>query len=212
MNRSWLAGLSLITVLSVQAYGATGGFGIAPQNTIPGVVATGIVVDGEGVDWTGAVLKIDLNNGSVYNDPSFDSDSQQQSLWAFVPALKWDSYVGIPGDGSGGIAGGAGDFGGGPQNIGWTGTDAVSVSWFNTNTTDIGPAVIGLISLTEDAAGTWQFLAVFADDSRVSTSGVIESGAMGLVEGFELPPPYPEPGTLALLGLSGLALLRRRRG
>ncbi len=203
-------GLLIVCLFACSAEAVTAFFGYDPRNTIPGIVANGIVVDGEGVDWTAAALKIDLFSGSVYNDPSFDSDSPQEAFWGVFPALQWDSYVGIPGDVVSGIAGGAGDLGGGAiANIGGPGTDAVNVSWFNTRTTDTGLVLIGNISLTPDASGTWQFLATFADGSKVEHSGVLEGGSIGL--SGPLPPPYPEPGTLGLLGAGGLALLRRRR-
>lgn len=203
-------GLVVVCLFACSAEAVTAFFGYDPRNTVPGIVANGIVVDGEGVDWTAAVLKVDLFSGSVYNDPSFNSDSPQEGLWGFVPGLQWDSYVGIPGDAVSGIAGGAGDLGGGPTpNIGGTGTNAVNVSWFNTRTTDTGLVLIGNISLTPDASGTWQFLATFADGSKVELSGGLEGGAMPLTSP-PLPPPYPEPGTLGLLGAGGLTFLRMR--
>jgi MYXO-CTERM domain-containing protein len=180
--------------------------GTDTRNTIAGTSAIGIVVDGAGVDWTGAVLKIDLTAGSVYNDAGFGSDAPQEALWGFVPALQWDSYVGIPGDGTGGIAGGAGDLGGGPLNIGGTGVDAVSVTWFNTRTTDTGPILIGNITVTDDVAGTIALIVSFADGTLLQSGRPIVGGLLN-----ELPPPYPEPGMLAVLGVGGLGLMRRGR-
>ncbi len=167
-------------------------------NTIPGTVATTLVADGQGDDWTSAVLKMDLSNGSVYNDPGFDSDGTQAALWGFVPALRFDSAVGIPNDGTAGIAGGAGDLGGGPLNIGGTGVDAVSVTWFNTSTTDTGFVQIGNITLTDEAHGTWEMIAAFAGSQR-RVSGTVVNGWF-----------FPEPASLAVMGLGGFALLRRR--
>jgi hypothetical protein len=201
--------LIVLLGMTASASAAISFVGLDPRNTIPGTVATGFIADGQGVDWTAAVLKIDLTRGSVYNAPAFDSDTQQSAFWGFVPDLQWDSYVGIPGDGTAGIAGGAGDLGGGPQNIGGTGIDAVSVTWFNTATTDTGPALIANITLSDDAAGTMQFIATFADDTQVQFGITIESGSIGLIG--NLPPPFPEPSTLSLLAVCGLGLLRRSR-
>ncbi len=180
------------------AFGATGGIlNIDTENTIAGTAACKILVDGQGVDWTGAVLKIDLTAGSVYNDAGFDSDTTQAALWGFVPQLRWDSAVGIANDGTAGIAGGGGDLGGGPLNIGGTGVDAVSVTWFNTNTTDTGPVQIGNITLSDDARGTWQLILSFADGTTLRTAGVYEGH-------------IPEPASLSLLGVFGTSLLLRR--
>ncbi len=199
--------LIVLLGMTASASAAIAFLGIDGRNTIPNTVANGIIADGQGVDWTAAVLKIDLFSGSVYNEPNFNSDTQQSGLWGFVPGLQWDSYVGIPGDGLAGIAGGAGDLGGGPQNIGGTGVDAVSVTWFNTRTTDTGPILIANITLSDDATGTMQFIATFADDTQVQFGIIIESGSIGLVG--NLPPPFPEPGTLSLLAVCSLGLLRR---
>ncbi len=181
------------------AMAATGGFSVDATNTIPGVVANAISADGEGVDWTGAVLKVDLTSGSLYNNLAFPGDATNAALWGFVPELRWDSAVGIQNDGSAGIAGGAGDLGGGPQNLGGGGVDAASITWFNTNTGNTGPVQIGNISAEDQAQGTWELILSFAD-SQVRSSGIVENGAF-----------VPEPASLALMGLGGIAALRRRR-
>jgi PEP-CTERM motif len=170
-------------------------------NTIAGVVSNSILADGAGDDWATAVLRVDLSQGSVYNDPGFDSNAQQSVLWGLVPAVEFDTWVGIPGDSTGGIAGGAGDLGGGPLTMQGS---QVSVTWFNTATTDTGPIRIANISLTDDAMGTWSYISGFngnAGATFLQGSGVIINGGLSVI---------PEPASMALLGVASLAMLRRR--
>ena len=187
------------------AMAATSSVVVDGTNTIAGTVANQLRANGEGVDWTGDVLLINLTSGSVHNAASFDGAAQQQSFWPLVPDLRWESFVGIPGDGTGGIAGGAGDLGGpgGANQIGLLGTDAqpqlVSVTYFNSATTNTGDIQTGNITLSANAAGTWSRITSFAGGVLVQDGGVVEGGAL-----------VPEPASLALLGLGGLAALRRR--
>ena len=181
------------------AMAATTTWSVDGTNTIAGTVANALTADGQGDDWTGAVLKIDLTAGSIYAPGAFDSDGTQAALWGFVAGLQWDSAVGIANDGSAGIAGGAGDLGGGAQNLGGTGVDAASITWFNTATTDTAAVQIGNVTLSNDAVGTWQLIGAFAA-GQVQSSGVVAGGAL-----------VPEPASLALMGLGGIAALRRGR-
>jgi len=177
------------------AMAATSAWSIDGTNAVPNTLAHALHVDGEGDDWTGAVLRIDLTSGSIYNDPGFDSDAIQPALWGFVPLLRWDSWVGVEGDGTGGIAGGAGDLGCAGQSLAGTGVCAGSVTWFNTDISDTGPIQIANITLPDDAQGTWELIVSFAG-GQIRSSGVFE---------------IPEPASLALMSLGGLAVLRRRK-
>jgi len=181
------------------AMAATSAWSVDGTNTIAGVVANALTVDGEGDDWTGAVLRVDLDTGSLYNAPAFDSDATQDALWGFVAGLQWDSAVGIAGDGSAGIAGGAGDLGCVGQSLAGTGACAGSITFFNTAVGDTAAVQAANISADNQANGTWELIASFAG-GQVRTSGVVENGAF-----------VPEPASLALMGLGGIAALRRRR-
>lgn len=173
--------------------------------TIPDIVSHNLIADGEGDDWTGAVLRVDLTAGSVYNSPVTDPDDPGYApcpgiCIPFLPGqLEGDTYVGIINDGSAGIAGGAGDLGCGAQSISGTGECAISIIWFNTNVGDTSPVKTGNISLTDDAAGTWVMIMSFAG-GQVHTSGPVINGVM-----------VPEPASLSLLCAFGLALLKRGR-
>ncbi len=186
-----------LLAVACPATAATSTIEIDPTNTIPNVIANALIADGEGDDWTGAVLQVDLTAGSVYNDPGFDSDGVQEALWGFVPLLRWDSAIGIAGDGSAGIAGGC-CIRPHPQNLSGTGVGAAQITWFNTATDNTAPVQIANISMTDDAAGVWSLITSFAS-GQVRTSGPVINGVMA-----------PEPTSLALLSMSGLMLVRVR--
>jgi hypothetical protein len=152
-------------------------FVVNTANTVPGVVANSLIVDGDGDDWNTAVLLIELTAGSVYNDPNFDSLQQQQSFWGLIPALEFDSWVGIPGDGTGSVIGGAGDLGDpGPAVIA---DQKVSVTWFNTDLNNTSTVRIANMSLTSDAVGTWSLIVGFAGGTMNTESGVVMNGILG---------------------------------
>ena len=161
-----------------------------PQSEVAGYIANQIVWEG-GADWTSAALVVELTSGDAYQD-GFGSDSPPtEAFFPTFPALEYDTYVGILSGEGNGIAGGAGDIGGGALSLN---APQISVSWFNTGTNDTGVVGIGMITLSDDAAGTWTLLS-----AGETTTGTVEGGAM-----------VPEPASLALLGLGGLAALRRR--
>jgi PEP-CTERM motif len=183
------------------ANAATTTIQVDATNTIPNVIANAIIADGEGDDWTEAVLRIDLTGGSVYNEPGFGSDGAPSSAFiGLVPTLKFDTYVGIIDDPTAGFPGGAGDI-----SCEETGTcftlepPNIFISWFNTRVTDTAPVQIANISLTDDAAGVWTLTTSYTN-GLVESSGVVIDGVM-----------VPEPGALTVLGVGVLGLMRRRR-
>ena len=173
------------------ASAATSHWEIDTDNIVPNTIAYALFADGEGDDWTGAVLRGDLTSGTAYQNVSGGDSAPSSAFIGFVPELEFDTYVGIIDDSTAGIAGGAGDLGGGPLSLD---EPQISVTWFNTRTNDTGPIQIGNITLSDDAAGTWELIVSFAG-GQVRSSGIFE---------------VPEPATLSLMGLGGLAVMRRR--
>ena len=178
--------------------------GTDPRNTLPGVVANGILVDGEGLDWFGADLVIELTAGSVYNgDP--DTNQPQQVFWDLFPDLQFDTWVGVPGDLTNSVHGGAVEFAGGPLSMSG---QTISVEWFNITVTNTDLTQIANISLTDDAQGTMSLFVLFAGGTSLTTTSAIVGGALSPLT---LPPPFPEPTSLALLGVMMLNIIRRQR-
>jgi len=165
------------------------------SNTIPGTSAFSLIADGQGLDWTAAVLVIDLATGSIHNGAP-DSMRPQDGFWGFFPDLQWDTWVGtVPSN-----APGANDVG--PLGAGDLGSPVlsmagqlVSVTWGGTSTAETGPTQIANITTTNGAQGTWQLLTSFAGGLVVQSGGAW---------------PVPEPASLGLISLGGLAVLRRR--
>ena len=147
-------------------------------------------------DWTSAALVINAT-GSAYQDLFGSNGPYNPALLVPFPSVEFDTYVGIvetdpDNDPVGnGIPGGAGDIGGGPLSLN---LPDISVSWYDTKTDDIGPIRIGMITLSNDTEG-WCTI-VSGGDTYMAP---VMNGVIG-----------PEPTSLALLGLGGLALLRRR--
>ncbi len=149
---------------------------VNPDNTIPNTVANSLIANADGGDWNSAVLLIELVSGSVYSAPEFDSLQPQLNLWTFVPELEFDSWVGIPGDGTGAVFGGAGDLGDfGPAVIA---DQKASVTWFNTDITNSGPTRIANMTLSNDAFGRWSVIAGFSGALLLTESGFVTNGVM----------------------------------
>ncbi len=173
-------------------------FEVNPNNTVPGVVANSLIARGNGADWqTGEILMI-LTQGTVYNDPNFDSQLPQPNFWNAFPDLEFDSWVGIPGDTTTSILGGAGDLGDpGPAVIAG---QKVSVTWFNTDQTNTGTSRIANISLTDDARGTFTVIAGFSPNTLLQESGWVING----VAYFDIPGDLNQDG---FVGVSDLNLV-----
>ena len=154
------------------------------------------------VDWMGAQLVVDLDEpGKVYQDPVGNTNPQSPhpAFFPHFPSLEFDTYV------SSGVLDesvsttGAVDLGGPATAI--FDEDHISIAWYTDATDDIGTFPLARVTLADTANGQWQFLfSVFCCDGWHRTfSGPVINGHI------------PEPTTLSLLVLGGLALFRRKR-
>ncbi len=191
-----------MSMLTVSLFsGSAHGFEVDPHNTIPGVVANKLIANGNGADWLSAALLLELDSGYVYNDPTLNSNQPQQNVWSIFPDLEFDSWVGIPGDGTSSILGAATDLGDpvGPAVISG---QKVSVAWYNSSSSDTGPTRIANISLSEDAQGTFTIRASFSGPEPIvlfDTGWIVDGVAY-----FNLPGDVDGDG---FVGLSDLDII-----
>ena len=159
---------------------------VNPGCTVAGYATHDLMITTD-TEWTNARVELTLDTGTIYQDPTYDEEYPQTTIWGFVPVVEWDSMFSAPDYAVPGFASKAGD--------GWTDT-SVMRSWFDDVDTGPGTFVGARITLSEGAEGPFNILLFDESNPGVATefSGII-----------------PEPMTLTLLGLGGLALIRRRR-
>ncbi len=162
-------------------------------------------------DWTAAAMVIDLSSGSIWNEPDdagaivYNGTTLGPNNAAFYPALpssEFDTHTDSNGDGdtTTAIAGAGGDAGGVLQQFD---TARIDFSWnsLGGDTNDIGANALGRYTLSGDANGTLTLAVTEAGSANAFLFNFpIVAGVVA-----------PEPASLALMGLGGLAALRRRR-
>lgn len=193
-----LAGLTLATSASAGVLGANA----TNTNTAQGVV--NVLTADTDTDWTQAQLLLNLTSGTLYQDAFGENTSPNSAFFSLAPTLANDTFVsaGDLYDDTPSVAGGALNLGGAVTQT--MSTTSIDITWFDTDTSDIGTSTIAQITASADAQGTFELLVYSAGDSSGTLfEGNVNNGVVSVV---------PEPTSLALLSLGGLLVARRRRG
>ena len=154
-------------------------------------------------DWLSAQMIITLDApGGFYQDALGNTNPQSPNP-AFFPiaaSLEFDTYVANGVLGESVSVTGAVDLGGPANEI--FDADHVSILWYTTGTEDIGVLPLARLSIADTATGTWELVATASPQGgpRAVAGGPVIDGLL-----------VPEPATLGLVTLGGLAMLRRRR-
>ena len=171
------------------------------SSQLTGFITQDLVVTTD-TDWEQAFMIVTLDEpGGIYQDPlgNVNPQSPNPAFFPIAPSLEFDTYV------SNGVLG---------ESVAAFGTvtfdplildeDHIFISWFTDGTDDIGTLALARVTLAETAHGTWLFTATAASENDPTVdvpAGVVVNGEMFI----------PEPATLSLLTLGGLALMRRKR-
>ncbi len=152
------------------------------SSALTGYKTYDIVVSTEG-DWSIAGLLIELNKGSIYQDPAGSDLAPYSALFTAYPTLEFDSYVTTNGN-STSIAGHAGELGGSQLQFDESRIDIV---WFDIQKDDVGVFSIARITLSDNAAGHFSLLTHYGSYKHQESYNFIN----GKLHESPLPEPAP---------------------
>lgn len=183
--------------------GGTGGFfGNLPDSGTPyyNVRILVNVTDTPGVgpdDWTTTGLTASVTGATFYQDAMNDTNPPNSGFFGLVPDSEYTSYYTTPADyPNTAFTGTAIGFALGPNDT----PTSLRADYFDT--IDSGNGLFYIVSITVIPDGPDWSGRVDIEYSAANTGGEL------FPYGFDI--PIPEPGSLALLALGGLALIRRR--
>jgi hypothetical protein len=216
-SSAWAAPVTSFTSSPVTDAGA-----IADDPNLAGRILNLMNVNVGGNDWTNSFIRILLNTGNVYNATNaVGTESNPAAIKGFWGTAgfrngPFDSFVNSKGDGTflnpenasilGGVdAAGNPTAGGTETGLKNTNPNAtlVAYQWFNLVPGETGTFSVARFTLSPNATGT------FFGQTFDSASGGVGTPFSGNIVGGIM--AVPEPTSLGLLGLAGVALLRRRR-
>lgn len=189
---------AVVTKFSVNSY---------EPAVVPGYVTNDILISFTSQLTGIQMLAQGLNAGDVYQSEYGNDTPVDSAFYGFIPAIEFDSFVGIGGSSAQTtepilVVGGAVNIGGEAAKT-FT-TDGIDITWAPAagvvvaNQSDY---FVARITLADTANGTLRLLGADTD------GGPYRTETWQIVDGHIV----PEPATLGLLGLGGVAMLRRRR-
>ena len=146
------------------------------NGVVPNTITNDLSIDFRG-KYTGSQLLIELTAGSIYQNFNGGDTAPEALLFTIDPLVEFDSFVTNDSEVAGGLWGGFA-LGGGAANFSGSrhkqfDTSGVDVSWFPAAGSlifDQSDFLTARITLSDDAEGTWSYMA-----SANGTFGVVDS-------------------------------------
>jgi hypothetical protein len=146
------------------------------SDALTGYVTRDIVLTTD-TDWLSSQLVVTLTSGTLYQDAAGGIGSPNPALFALAPSLEFDTYVsnGVVGQSVAVIS--AADLApGAPVQCDANG---IALGWFSVMSNDIGSLPLARITLSDDAVGTFHFLAsALTRPAPLEMTGTISGGVM----------------------------------